>query len=77
MGSCTSCGSSIPDDQGGSCSMCYGDIAHGSDGYYEQWAMQEDQKAEDQRNAENQMEQDEKFVQPKNNTKELNDDLPF
>ena len=31
---CTSCGSPIPDGQGTSCSMCYGDIDHGSDGYY-------------------------------------------
>lgn len=35
---CTSCGSPIPDGQGKSCSMCYGDIAYGRDGYYEQWA---------------------------------------
>ena len=34
---CTSCGSEIPEGQGSSCSMCYGDVAHGSDGYYEQW----------------------------------------
>jgi hypothetical protein len=31
--------------------MCYGDIAHGKDGYYEQWAKEEiereRQKAED------------------------------
>ena len=34
MASCTSCGSWIPDDQGSSCSMCYGDVDHGHDGYY-------------------------------------------
>lgn len=34
---CTSCGSPIPDNQGSnSCSMCYGDIDHGKDGYYRQ-----------------------------------------
>lgn len=31
---CTSCGSSIPDGQGESCSMCYGDMEYGRDGYY-------------------------------------------
>lgn len=30
---CTSCGSPIPEGQGSSCSMCYGDIAYGKDGY--------------------------------------------
>ena len=38
---CTSCGSPIPEGQGSSCSMCYGDIAHGKDGYYEEWAREE------------------------------------
>lgn len=49
---CTSCGLPIPDGQGSSCSMCYGDIGHGTDGYYEQWAQEEiereRQKAEDE-----------------------------
>ena len=35
---CTSCGSQIPDGQGQSCSMCYGDIDYGRDGYYRAWA---------------------------------------
>jgi len=35
---CTMCGSPIPDDQGSkTCSMCYGDIDHGKDGYYREW----------------------------------------
>lgn len=35
MASCVMCGSPIPDDQGSqSCSMCYGDVDHGKDGYY-------------------------------------------
>ena len=50
MGGCSSCGSEIPEGQGSSCSMCYGDIAYGSDGYYEEWAReqmrQEDEKQE-------------------------------
>jgi hypothetical protein len=40
---CTSCGSYIPEGQGNSCSMCYGDIFHGCDGYYEEWARQQDE----------------------------------
>lgn len=31
---CSSCGSPIPDGQGQSCSMCYGDMDYGKDGYY-------------------------------------------
>ena len=46
MPNCTSCGSPIPDGQGKSCSMCYGDIAHGTDGYYEDWARGVEQQAE-------------------------------
>ena len=47
---CVNCGSRIPDNQN-TCSMCYGDIAHGSDGYYEEWARQqeEEQQREDER----------------------------
>lgn len=37
MGDCVICGSCIPDGQR-TCSMCYGDINHGSDGYYREWA---------------------------------------
>ena len=40
---CTSCGSPIPDGQGSSCSMCYGDIEHGRDGYYRDWAERQDE----------------------------------
>lgn len=45
---CTSCGSLIPEGQGKSCSMCYGDIDHGKDGYYREWAerQQEDDNQE-------------------------------
>jgi hypothetical protein len=34
---CSSCGSPIPEGQGKSCSMCYGDIDHGRDGFYRDW----------------------------------------
>ena len=30
---CSSCGSPIPEGQGSSCSMCYGDPWYGRDGY--------------------------------------------
>ena len=47
MAYCTSCGSWIPDDQGPSCSMCYGDIDHGYDGYYREFMdIQAQQDAE-------------------------------
>jgi len=37
MNSCSSCGISVPSEQT-VCSMCYGDIEYGKDGYYEEWA---------------------------------------
>lgn len=39
MSNCVQCGMTVPDGQR-SCSMCYGDIAHGKDGYYRDWAEQ-------------------------------------
>ena len=33
MAYCTSCGLPIPEGQGSSCSMCYGDPWYGKDGY--------------------------------------------
>lgn len=47
MANCTSCGSPIPDGQGKSCSMCYGDINHGSDGYYQKWAEEQERAREE------------------------------
>ncbi len=41
---CTSCGSPIPNGQGKSCSMCYGDIDHGRDGYYRDWAERQQEE---------------------------------
>jgi RNA polymerase-binding transcription factor DksA len=43
---CTSCGSPIPDGQGNSCSMCYGDISYGKDGYYAEWAEKQNELAD-------------------------------
>ena len=55
---CTSCGSQIPEGQGKSCSMCYGDISHGSDGYYAEWARQQQEKAEQEQQEREQAEQE-------------------
>lgn len=51
MANCTGCGSSIPDNQGKSCSMCYGDIDHGTDGYYRDY-MEQEQRREEERQQE-------------------------
>lgn len=54
---CSSCGLPIPDGQGSSCSMCYGDMAHGSDGYYEEWARRQEEIAQEERELEKAIEQ--------------------
>lgn len=46
---CTSCGERIPPGQGRSCSMCYGDINHGRDGYYRDWAERQERDADERR----------------------------
>lgn len=43
MANCRCCGSSIPEGQN-VCSMCYGDIDYGTDGYYRQWAEEQERK---------------------------------
>ena len=48
MNYCTQCASPIPEGQT-TCSMCYGDIDHGSDGYYRQWAENEQHRMDDER----------------------------
>ena len=40
MATCSSCGSTIPEGQGRSCSMCYGDVAYGRDGFYQDWLLE-------------------------------------
>lgn len=47
MNTCSQCGSQIPDGQR-ICSMCMGDIDHGKDGYYRQWAEEQEMKREQQ-----------------------------
>jgi hypothetical protein len=44
MPCCSSCGSPIPEGQGSSCSMCYGDPFYGKDGYYMKWIEEEEEK---------------------------------
>jgi hypothetical protein len=51
MAACVCCGRSIPDGQS-TCSMCYGDIDHGSDGYYREWMERGAEIAAEQRAAE-------------------------
>lgn len=39
---CVMCGAPLPENQGSrTCSMCYGDVDHGKDGYYRSWLEQE------------------------------------
>jgi len=61
---CIDCGSSLPDSHNfRTCSMCYGDINHGTDGYYRQWAeeqnRQDEIRAEEERMQSEQMEREE------------------
>jgi len=48
MSNCVMCGAPIPDRQR-TCSMCYGDPDHGSDGYYRQWLEDQSRRSEDDR----------------------------
>ena len=57
MANCTSCGITIPEEQGGSCSMCFGDIDHGTDGYYRE-CMEELERQEANRQLSNQQQQE-------------------
>ncbi len=58
MNSCICCGACIPKGQR-TCSMCYGDIDHGNDGYYRKMMRKEAEKevrkrAEEEKILENQ-----------------------
>lgn len=51
MSNCSMCGISIPEGQR-TCSMCYGDVDHGRDGYYRDWLerqSEEERRVEDER----------------------------
>ena len=56
MPTCSSCGMEIPEGQGSSCSMCYGDPDYGSDGYYRHWLDQQGQEAFEQQEMEREQE---------------------
>ena len=43
LNSCSMCGLAIPDGQR-TCSMCYGDPEHGSDGYYREYLERQAQE---------------------------------
>jgi hypothetical protein len=48
---CKMCGVSIPDGQE-ICSMCMGDVGHGSDGHYLRELEREEQRAQERRESE-------------------------
>ena len=47
MSGCVMCGVPIPDGQR-VCSMCYGDIDYGRDGYYRAWVEREDERQQNE-----------------------------
>uniref|UniRef100_A0A6M3L971 Uncharacterized protein n=1 Tax=viral metagenome TaxID=1070528 RepID=A0A6M3L971_9ZZZZ len=55
MARCQMCGSPIPDKQK-ICSMCYGDIGYGSDGYAEKWALEQMRIQQEEEEAKKQQE---------------------
>lgn len=48
MNSCVNCSAPIPRGQR-TCSICYGDPEHGSDGYYRQWMEEQQREADRER----------------------------
>lgn len=47
MANCVMCGSPLPENQGSkTCSMCYGDVDHGRDGYYRDQMERAEQERE-------------------------------
>ena len=51
MPNCSSCGNPIPEGQGSSCSMCYGDPFWGRDGYYLAYLEEEERAAQERAEA--------------------------
>jgi hypothetical protein len=47
MANCTQCGSPISKGQR-ICSMCYGDIDYGSDGYYREWLEKQERRQQEE-----------------------------
>ena len=57
MANCVMCGSPLPDNQGSrTCSMCYGDMDHGKDGYYRREMEREEMEREAEREHERRQE---------------------
>lgn len=56
---CSSCGNPIPDGQGSNCSMCYGDVNYGTDGFYTDWLLERSADEENRRREELQQNQEE------------------
>ena len=62
---CVMCGSPLPASHRYSiCSMCYGDIDHGTDGYYRQEMERTDEQTEDDDDGEPDFTTDEDPVDP-------------
>jgi len=57
---CVCCGSPVSKGQR-ICSMCYGDIDYGKDGYYRRWAEQQEQRMEEKRMEEKRMEEEQEW----------------
>ncbi len=52
---CVCCGSPLPSDHGhATCSMCYGDMDYGTDGYYRAMAEEQEREAREQEEAQRQ-----------------------
>lgn len=45
MSNCSMCGAPVPDSQK-VCSMCYGDPAYGTDGYYEEYVQEMERQSQ-------------------------------
>ena len=56
MNSCSECGNYIPNEQR-VCSMCYGDIHYGKDGYYQNWAEDMEKKLQHEMNITKEMQE--------------------
>ena len=64
MPNCVMCGASLPDNQGSkTCSMCYGDIDHGRDGYYRQWLEEQELQRQKEQEQEQEQEQDKQILE--------------
>ena len=51
---CVSCGVPIPEGQR-NCLVCYGDVGHGSDGYYLEMLREEERQEQERQEEERQM----------------------